>query len=128
MIYVDTSVLIATLLAEGRQAPAWLWDEDLVSSRLAEYEVWNRLHARGASADVYDAAVAMFNRLDLIGMTPEVLARALDPFPQRVKTLDALHIATAEFLRINGHTVQFASYDRQQRTAAAALRFELTDL
>lgn len=37
MIYLDTSVALAHLLAEDRQPPASLWDETLVSSRLLEY-------------------------------------------------------------------------------------------
>lgn len=128
MIYVDTSVLIATVLSEERQAPDWLWEQDVVSSRLAEYEVWNRLNTSGAGAAERDAAFGLLGRVDLIGLTPEVLARALDPFPRRVKTFDALHLATAEFLRSNGSPVQFATYDGQQRAAAMALQFELADI
>ena len=43
MIYVDSSVLLADVLAEPRFPPETLWDEDLASSRLLAYEVWNRL-------------------------------------------------------------------------------------
>ena len=46
MIYVDTSVALAHLLSDDRRSPAKLWDEDLVSSRLLEYELWTRLNAR----------------------------------------------------------------------------------
>jgi len=42
MIYVDSSVLLADLLVEPRPPPQELWDEDLASSRLLAYEVWNR--------------------------------------------------------------------------------------
>ena len=45
MIYVDTSVLLAQLLAEDKAPPENLWNESLVSSRLLEYETWTRLHA-----------------------------------------------------------------------------------
>jgi hypothetical protein len=47
MIYLDTSVALAHLLAEDRHPPDGLWTEVLVSSRLIEYEVWTHL----ASAD-----------------------------------------------------------------------------
>lgn len=47
MIYVDSSVLLADLLAEARSPPALLWEEDLSSSRLLAYEVWNRISAHG---------------------------------------------------------------------------------
>ena len=46
MIYLDTSVALAHLLAEDRAPPDALWHESLIASRLLEYEMWNRLHAR----------------------------------------------------------------------------------
>jgi len=39
MIYLDTSVVLAELLAEDERPPDSLWDDTLVSSRLLEYEV-----------------------------------------------------------------------------------------
>jgi hypothetical protein len=47
VIYLDTSVALAHLLAEDRRVPDALWAETLVSSRVLEYELWNRIHARG---------------------------------------------------------------------------------
>jgi hypothetical protein len=49
VIYLDTSVALAQLLAEDRLPAERIWDEQLVSSRLLEYELWNRLHARGVA-------------------------------------------------------------------------------
>ena len=46
MIYVDTSVLLAELLAEDQHPSEAFWAGVLVSSRLAEYELWARLHAK----------------------------------------------------------------------------------
>ena len=47
MIYVDSSVVLAQLLAEDRFPDPSFWDDDaLVASRLLEYEVWNRINAR----------------------------------------------------------------------------------
>ena len=50
MIYVETSVVLAQLLAEDRCPPESLWTGTPVSSRLTEYEVWTRVHARGLGA------------------------------------------------------------------------------
>jgi hypothetical protein len=47
MIYIDTSVALAQLLAEDRMPPIRLWQETLVASRLLIYELWTRIHARG---------------------------------------------------------------------------------
>lgn len=49
MIYLDTSVALAHLLAEDRRPPEALWDETLVSSRLLEYELWTPLPEQWAS-------------------------------------------------------------------------------
>jgi hypothetical protein len=40
MIYLDTSVALAHLLAEDRCPSPSMWDHPLVSSRLLEYEIW----------------------------------------------------------------------------------------
>jgi len=53
---------------------------------------------------------------------PPVLARAIEPFPTCVRTLDALHLASMEFLRAHGQDVKLASYNRRLLTAAGALK------
>ena len=45
MIYLDSSVALAHLLAEDRHPPPELWEETIITSRLVEYEVWTRVHA-----------------------------------------------------------------------------------
>jgi hypothetical protein len=46
LTYIDSSVALAYLLAEIRVPAAEFWRSALTSSRLLEYEVWNRIHAR----------------------------------------------------------------------------------
>jgi predicted nucleic acid-binding protein len=121
MIYVDTSVLLAHLLAEDRAPPARLWNEWLVSSRLAVYETWIRVHSRNLRESHGDAVNAMFGRVSLLELNPAVLARALEPFPVVVRTLDALHLASLEFLRGLGQNVELASYDQRQLEVAGRL-------
>jgi hypothetical protein len=128
VIYVDSSVALAQLLAEDRVPPAWLWRESLITSRLLEYEVWTRIHARGLVHSHGDLVREFVLRLALVEMAAPVLARALEPFPRPVRTLDALHLASVEFLRAYGQRVTLASYDDRQRAAAAAMGIELADL
>ncbi len=128
MIYLDTSVALAQLLAEDRRPPAALWSENLVSSRLLEYEVLNRLHARELTATHAEPARHLLERVALLEMVGPVLARARDPFPTPVRTLDALHLAAIEFLRSQSVDVQLASYDRRQLTAARTLDIPIHDL
>ena len=128
MIYVDTSVALAHLFAEDRLPPASFWNETLVSSRLVEYEIWTRLHARKATASRVEAAQEVIARISLLELAPVVLARALDPFPVPVRTLDALHLASCQFLRDRGQRLELASYDRRMESAARALGIPLWDL
>ncbi len=128
MIYLDTSVALAHLLAEDRVPPAALWDESLVSSRLIEYEIWTRLHARGLDATHGEQARALVGRCALLEMTPVVFARALDAFPVSVRMLDALHLAAFDFLRSRGQDLELASYDPRLLDAARRLAFRVREL
>lgn len=122
MIYLDSSVVLAQLLAEERHPKEDLWDQALVSSRLLEYEVWNRLHAYGAGVSHAEEVRDVLDRIAFLELTQPVLARALEPFPTRVRTLDALHLASVEFLRAQGQTVRLASYDARLLSAAKRLK------
>ena len=128
MIYLDTSVVLAQLLAEDRRPPVSLWDEALVASRLMEYEVWTRLHARGLAESHGEAASGLIGRVALLELSPPVLARALDAFPVPVRTLDALHLASCDYLRNQGQSVSLASYDRRMTASARALAMPVYDL
>ena len=105
MIYLDTSVALAHLLAEDRNPPSSIWEETLVSSRLLEYELWNRLHARGSAVTHGEHARELLQRLAFLELAPPVLSRALEPFPLPVRTLEALHLASIEFLRTQRQNV-----------------------
>jgi predicted nucleic acid-binding protein len=111
VIYVDTSVVLAQLLAEDRLPPPEIWEDDLVASRLLEYEVWTRIHALKLFHSHGDAVRDVIERISLIELAPPILARALDPFPLPVRTLDALHLASIEFLRAQRQKFTLASYD-----------------
>jgi hypothetical protein len=125
LIYLDTSVALAHLLAEDRSPPEKLWREPLISSRLIEYEIWTRINARKLARSHADEVRALLSRLALIELSSPVLARALEPFPKPVRTLDALHLASLDFLRKQGQTVALASYDERLINGARALRFPI---
>ena len=104
MIYVDTSLVLAERLAE------------------------DRVHARKLVRSHGDAARALVGRVALLELVSPVLARALEPFPKPVRTLDALHLASTEFLRERQPAIQLATYDSRQATAARAMGIALYDL
>jgi hypothetical protein len=129
VIYLDSSVALAHLLAEDRLPPEYLWQQQLVSSRLLEYEVWNRIHARRLALSHGDAVRALISRVALLELATPVLARALDPFPIPVRTLDALHLASIEFLRVRQRQqVELASYDGRLIAGARALDIPMYEI
>jgi predicted nucleic acid-binding protein len=125
LIYLDTSAALAHLLSEDRRPPDALWREDLVASRLMEYELWNRLHARDLARSHGDLARLLLARVTFVEMARPVLERALQPFPVPVRTLDALHLATLGFLRERGQDAPLATYDARLALGARALGLPL---
>ena len=121
MIYLDSSVALAHLLAADRFPSEALWDQPLVSSRLLECEVWNRINAHQLQNTHGDAVRNLIGRVAMIEMVGPVLARALQPFPVPVRTLDAIHLAAVEFVRAQKQSVQLASYDERLLAAARLL-------
>lgn len=128
MIYVDSSVPLARLLFEPRSPAAPFWQERLVSSRLLEYEVWNRVHAYGLISSHAEPARLLLMGIELLEMGRPMLARALEPWPMPLRTLDALHLATVEFLRAQGEQLELASYDNRFLAAARALGIPIAAL
>ena len=121
MIYLDSSVALARLFREPRSPPVLFWTQPLVSSRLLGYEVWNRIHAYGLADSHGDETRGLLSGIELMELADPVLARALAPFPVPARTLDALHLATIEFIRGTGEAVELASYDNRLIAAALAL-------
>jgi len=122
MIYLDTSVALAELLAEERRAPRAVWQQPLISSRLLEYELFVRINARKLAGSHGPPARRLLEQVSLVELNPLVLQRALEPFPVPVRTLDALHLATMVFLKSQGVKLRLATFDRRQQKAAAKLQ------
>ena len=66
--------------------------------------------------------------LAFIELARPVLERALEPFAKPVRTLDALHLASMEFLRRQGQAVRLASYDDRLVAAARQMKFAVVEL
>lgn len=128
MIYLDSSVALAHILSEELQPPDELWVEPVFSSRLLLFEVWSRLHTYGMGESHAEEAGAMCAGITFIDMTPDILRRALDPFPAPVRTLDGMHLATADHLKSGGNIVRLASYDKRMNAVSQALGIDLYPL
>lgn len=128
MIYLDTSVILSRLFAEPKSPPDAFWMQELTSSRLLDYEVFNRLHARAADGVLLQDARTLLDSVELLELSSEILSRALQPFPVPVRTLDGLHLASMVYTRGHGQTIELATYDQRLATAAQVLGFPLSKL
>jgi hypothetical protein len=128
LIYLDSSVLLSRVFSEQRCPPDDFWKLPFVSSRLLQFEVFTRINALGFTASHSEAARGIIGRGTLLELSVTNLARALEPFPVPVRTLDSLHLATMVFLRANGQTLTLASYDIRLIAAAQALGFPLAEI
>jgi hypothetical protein len=102
-----------------------LWQEPLISSGPIEYEIWTRTYACKLTRSHGDEVRTLLGRIALVELSLPVLARALEPFPKPVRTLDALHLASMDFIQKQGQSITLASYDDRQISAARALRFSI---
>jgi hypothetical protein len=94
-------------------------ETQLVSSRLLECEVWNRLNAHRLQSSHGQAARNLIGRVAMVETVGPVLT--LQPCPVPVRTLDAIHLAAIEFIRAQKQSVQLASYDERLLAAARLL-------
>ena len=128
MIYLDSSVVLARIFVEPKRPSDAFWQQPFTSSRLLEYEVHVRMHARGEWSAHGAEAQGLMRRVSLMEMSAKILSRVLEPFPVPVRTLDALHLATMDFLRAHGQTIEVATYDTRLAAAAVALGFRSADI
>ncbi|MCK6556929.1 hypothetical protein L6Q96_20490 [Candidatus Binatia bacterium] len=133
IVYLDASVVLRAVLREGVPIESWgRWKTAYASEMLGveARRAVDRLRLTGALDDAaVVAAIATLARVERglrhVALSRAVLRRASLPMGTVVKTLDALHLASALLLRERQHIeLTFATHDRQQATAARALGFE----
>ena len=132
-VYLDASVVLRILLRQPKRLAAWGRWEAAYSSELLGVEarrVIDRLRVQAVLddhelADVHHDLTRIERAIGAIALTRPVLHRAALPMPTAVKTLDAIHLASALLLRERRTTsLTFATHDPQQLRAARALGFE----
>lgn len=123
MIYLDTCAIIKLIRpeAESAQLAAWLnanSHEPVVTSELAEVEVPRALR-RSAPARLaaMPAVLAHVNRIEMDAAVRATAGAYPDP---NLRSLDAIHLATADTLVASGKTLKaFVTYDKRLAAVAA---------
>jgi uncharacterized protein len=119
MIYLDSSAAVKLVHAEAESQALRDWlderaDTGWVSSVLVEVETYRAL-ARYAPGALTRLAQVL-DLIDLVDLTPAIRVRAQAVDPITVRSLDAIHLATA--LHIHGQLIAFVTYG--SRLVAAA--------
>lgn len=131
--YVDTSVVLRVVLGESKPLREWRRIDSALSSELIRVEALRSIDRARVLLQLDDADVAerraavlqLLSGFRLARVDSRVLARAADPFPTLIRTLDAIHLATAELARRSAKDLLFATHDRELGTAASALGFQV---
>ncbi len=121
MIYLDSSALLKLLFEEEESAALQSWLSEraatgAVSSELARVEVVRA--SRRLDQAVVPAARTLLAQLDLVPLRAAVLDRAAEAGEPLLRTLDALHLASA--LSLGAGLSAFCAYDSRLAAAAEA--------
>lgn len=117
MIYLDTSAALKHFVHERETGDlvGFLEEADrLCSSVLLRVELARAFHRLDLSPDVADRFLDM---VVLIDISETVIERATQ-FAGEVKSLDAIHVATATTIHTPDHPVTMVTYDRLLSQAA----------
>lgn len=133
--YVDSSVILRLVLSEPSPLrEKWPDVHQGVTSALAEVEVFRTLDRIRFAAPTLDpralaarreVAYRVLEGLETVEITRGVLARAAQPLPTPLGTLDAIHLVSAMGWREQFEDLVFATHDVALAAAARASGFEV---
>lgn len=123
LLYLDSSALVKLIVAEP-ETPALIefltrWPYR-VSSALARVEVLRAVKRTGAGLALRRRAKLVLARVALIRIDDPVLVAAARVVPPGLRTLDAIHLATARSL---DELAGIVTYDARLAHAASGARF-----
>ena len=121
-VYLDSSAIVKLVVREPESAELRRYlrrRRVLVTSALARTEVSRALLPFGSA--VLDRGDQVFERLNIVRLNDRILQRAGTMQPAELRSLDAIHLATAEQVRPD--LAKVCTYDQRMRAAAVALGF-----
>lgn len=128
-VYVESSVVLRRILRQPGAIEDWSHWDWVVTSELTRIEArrtFDRLRIRGVLtsaglADMVSFLRAYTSRFEEIRIKPAVLERAASALPTELKTMDAIHLATALlWIEEKGENLTLVTHDRQLAIAARA--------
>lgn len=128
--YVDSSVLLRFILDQPDPLSDLLRFDSRVTSLVAEVECLRGVESarsRGQltgdeAADRRRVVYAQLRRMRRLAVSLSIIRRAGEPYPLPVKSLDAIHLASALFVRDReAPDLVFATHDQQLGRLAAVM-------
>jgi len=135
--YVDSSVILRMVLGQPNALAEWKQIDRGVSSALIRVELLRTLDRLRLRTGLTDAEIARrravilqaVDLLELVEIDPVVLDRAAQPLPTEIRTLDAIHLATALLWRERSTAeLVMATHDHRLGTAAQAHGFKVVGI
>jgi predicted nucleic acid-binding protein len=135
--YVDSSVVVRIVLQQPNPLQEWSSIDLAVSSDLVRIECFRAVERLWRQHALDDAefeqkradVAALLANMTLVEIDRRSVARAAEPFPSYIATLDAIHLAAAiEYRRAqpaNERPLVFATQDVALAKAAATMHFEV---
>ena len=120
-LYLDSSALVKLVAPEPQTAALLELIEprpEVVSSALAQVEVLRAVRRSAAPRGTRDRALAVLSRVHLIAMDGPILEAAAALEPPDLRSLDAIHLATA--LALGPELDALVGYDSRLNAAAEA--------
>ena len=129
IVYLDSSIILRIVLGATGRLREWTRLTSAVSSELVRVEclrVLDRARLSGAIADRElsrrrATTLELLEGFDLVRMNRPVLGRAAEPFPTTIRTLDAIHLASALLAERRFPGLRFATHDVDLAAAARAV-------
>jgi predicted nucleic acid-binding protein len=132
-VYLDTSIVLRILFREPNPVTIWTkWDKAYSSSlwRVEALRTVDRLRllheiSDSEVADLVREVQAVHDTLAIHPLDERIMQRTSETFPTVVGTLDAIHLATAIFIRETEEIDLLLTHDSQLGTAARSLGFKI---
>ncbi len=118
LVYLDASALVKLVVVEPESAALSTfvgeW-EYMITSRISAVEV-ARAAGREATPKIVERAVGLLDAIAFVELSPDIAALAGKLDPPTLRSLDAIHVASALSVGTDGGP--FVTYDVRLRDAA----------
>ena len=126
VLYLDASALVKLVLPEAESealAATLAGGAGLITSTVGAIETRRALLAAGSDEELAEEAEQVLAAVTLVGITEPIRQAAGTLRPALLRTLDAIHLATA--LSFGAELEAFVVYDRRLAQAALAAGLEV---